>query len=248
VVTVGEAPAGSISPANVAICAGGSGVLTATGGNSYTWMRDGEVIQGQVAATLTVTQAGTYSVIIKNNTCEGAASNTATVTIEDSEGQHYPDINGRPGIPVQLEARNIGASYEWIPATDLSDPTSRTPTATVSADREYSVKITTASGCVITDVVAIKVKSVIFVPTGFTPNRNGTNDVLRPKGELSSLESFKVFNRWGQMMFQTKEMGAGWDGKYKGVDQPSDTYTWILTGVANDGKAIKLTGKTFLIR
>jgi trimeric autotransporter adhesin len=248
VVTVGEAPTGSISPANIAICAGGSGVLTATGGNSYTWMRDGEIIQGQVAATLTVTQAGTYSVIIKNNTCEGGALNTATVTIEDSEGQHYPDINGRPGIPVQLEARNIGESYEWTPATDLSDPTSRTPTATVSSDREYSVKITTASGCVITDVVAIKVKSVIFVPTGFTPNRNGTNDVLRPKGELSSLESFKVFNRWGQMMFQTKEMGAGWDGKYKGVDQPSDTYTWILTGIANDGKAIKLTGKTFLIR
>jgi gliding motility-associated-like protein len=171
-----------------------------------------------------------------------------TVTIEDSEGQRYPDINGRPGVPVQLEARDIGASYEWTPATDLNDPTSRTPTATVNSDREYSVKITTASGCVITDVVAIKVRSVIFVPTGFTPNKNGVNDVLRPKGEMKSIESFKVFNRWGQMMFQTKEMGAGWDGKYKGVDQPSDTYTWILTGVGNDGHTIKLTGKTFLIR
>jgi gliding motility-associated-like protein len=211
-------------------------------------MKDGDEIQGQAGPNLTVTEAGTYSVIIKNSVCEGPASNTVTVTIEDSEGQRYPDINGRPGVPVQLEARDIGASYEWTPATDLNDPTSRTPTATVNSDREYSVKITTASGCVITDVVAIKVRSVIFVPTGFTPNKNGVNDVLRPKGEMKSIESFKVFNRWGQMMFQTKEMGAGWDGKYKGVDQPSDTYTWILTGVGNDGHTIKLTGKTFLIR
>ena len=50
------------------------------------------------------------------------------------------------------------------------------------------------------------------------------------------------------MMFQTKELGAGWDGKYKGVDQPSDTYTWILTAVGNDGQQLKITGKTFLIR
>jgi trimeric autotransporter adhesin len=248
VVTVGEAPTGTITPANAAICSGGSAVLTATGGSSYTWMKDGEVIQGQAGPNLTATEAGTYSVIIKNSVCEGPASNTVTVSIEDSEGQRYPDINGRPGVPVQLEARDIGANYEWTPATDLSDPTSRTPTATVNSDREYSVKITTASGCVITDVVAIKVRSVIFVPTGFTPNKNGVNDVLRPKGEMKSIESFKVFNRWGQLMFQTKEMGAGWDGKYKGVDQPSDTYTWILTGVGNDGHPIKLTGKTFLIR
>ena len=248
VVTVGEAPTGTITPAAAAICGGGSAVLTANGGSSYTWMRDGEVIAGQEGPNLTVTQAGTYSVIIKNSICEGPASNTSTVTIEDAAGERYPDINARSGVPIQLEARDIGASYEWTPATDLSDPASRTPTATISADREYSVKITTAGGCVITDVVAIKVKSVIFVPTGFTPNRNGVNDVLRPKGEMKSIESFKVFNRWGQMMFQTKELSAGWDGKYKGVDQPSDTYTWILTAVGNDGQQLKITGKTFLIR
>lgn len=248
VVTVGDAPTGNITPATVAICSGGSAVLTANGGSSYTWMRDGAVIQGQAGATLTVTEAGTYSVTIKNSICEGPASNTSTVTLEYSEGQRYPDINTRPGVPVQLEARDIGASYVWTPPTDLNDPTSRTPTANVSVDREYSVQITTQTGCVITDVVAVKVKSVIFVPTGFTPNKNGVNDVLRPKGALQSIESFKVFNRWGQMVFQTKEAGAGWDGKYKGVDQPSDTYTWILTGVGIDGKQIKLTGKTFLIR
>lgn len=248
VVSIGQKPTGTITPATAAICSGGSTVLTANGGSSYTWMRDGQVIQGQAGPTLTVTEAGTYSVTIKNSICEGPASNTATVTVETSEGQRYPDINARPGVPVQLEARDIGASYVWTPPTDLNDPTSRTPTANVSVNREYSVTITTASGCVITDVVAIKVNSVIFVPTGFTPNRNGVNDLLRPKGEMKSIESFKVFNRWGQMMFQTKEMGAGWDGKYKGVDQPSDTYTWILIGVSTDDKPVKLTGKTFLIR
>jgi gliding motility-associated-like protein len=67
-------------------------------------------------------------------------------------------------------------------------------------------------------------------------------------GAMQSIESFRVFNRWGQMVFQTKEIGAGWDGKFKGANQPSDTYTWLLTGVAADGKKVKLSGKTLLIR
>jgi len=88
----------------------------------------------------------------------------------------------------------------------------------------------------------------IFVPTAFTPNSNGVNDKLRPLGNLSSIEYFRVFNRWGSMLFQTNESGAGWDGKYKGIDQPSDTYTWMLSGKSADGESLKISGKTFLIR
>jgi hypothetical protein len=79
IVTSTTTPTGTISPATVALCGGGSQVLTATGGTSYSWMRNGEVINGQESATITVTESGTYSVVIKNGTCIGPASNTVTV-------------------------------------------------------------------------------------------------------------------------------------------------------------------------
>ena len=248
VVTSTTTPTGTISPATAALCGGGSQVLTATGGTSYSWMRDGVVINGQESATITVTESGTYSAVIKNGTCNGPASNTVTVTVENVNGTHYPDVNARPNIPVQLMAREIGVAYEWTPAAGLSDPSSVSPTVTTTTDRQYIVKITTAGGCVVSDTVNVKVKVVIFVPTAFSPDGNGTNDILRPLGELNSIEKFKIFNRWGQLMFETNVIGAGWDGKFKGADQPSDTYTWILTGVGKDGLPLKLSGKTLLVR
>ena len=80
-VTVTSAPTGSISPASTSICPGGSTTLTATGGTSYTWFRNGNEIEGETGATLNVTQPGTYSVSIRQGDCEGPASNTSTVNV-----------------------------------------------------------------------------------------------------------------------------------------------------------------------
>src|SRR5207244_6796245 len=118
----------------------------------------------------------------------------------------------------------------WTQPTGVSNPSSPNPTVTTNTDREYIVQITTESGCTLSDTVLVKVKTVIFVPTAFSPDGNGTNDVLRPLGEMGGLEYFKVYNRWGQLIFETKDIGTGWNGKFKGIDQPSDTYTWFMAG------------------
>jgi hypothetical protein len=80
-VTVTPTPTGTISPSSASICAGGSTTLTATGGDSYTWFRDGAEINGENNATIEVNQAGTYSVTIHQGDCTGQASNTSTVTV-----------------------------------------------------------------------------------------------------------------------------------------------------------------------
>ena len=118
------------------------------------------------------------------------------------------------------------------------------------------VNITTANNCVITDTVLIKIPAsepaaepkTVFVPTGFTPNGNGVNDKLRPLGKISAIKYFKVYNRWGQLLFATNELGSGWDGNYNGAPQPTETYTWILLAEGVDGSVMKLSGKTLLIR
>ncbi|RYZ52940.1 MAG: T9SS type B sorting domain-containing protein [Sphingobacteriales bacterium] len=247
-VTVATTPTGIISPASAIICGGGSTVLTATGGTSYTWLLNDVVIEGQESATLTATQPGDYKIIIRNGTCEGPGSNTVKVTAEDVVGTTYPTVTARIDVATPLEARNIGVSYEWTPPTGLSNPLSRTPTVTTNSDKLYIVKITTQSGCVVSDTVAVTISSTIFVATGFTPNSNGKNDLLRPVGALKSIESFRVFNRWGQLMFQTNQINAGWDGKFKGELQRPDAYTWYLIATGTDGKTVKISGKTYLIR
>ena len=77
---------------------------------------------------------------------------------------------------------------------------------------------------------------------------NGINDVLRPLGNLMTLDYFRVFNRWGALLYQTNEWGVGWDGKYKGMAQPAETYTWVLSAKTSDGQTLKLSGKTLIIR
>ena len=243
---------GNITPANAAICEGASVELTASGGSSYTWLLDGVIIDGETSAKLILSKPGTYSVIISNGSCSGTAANTAIVTSSNSSaaGIRYTDVFATPNVPVQLKAREIGVAYEWKPSIDLNNPSSVIPTVTTASERQYTVNITTEQGCVVTDTVLVKINGdkKIFVPTAFTPNRNGVNDKLRPMGNLSTIEYFRVFNRWGALLFQTNEHGEGWDGKFKGVDQPSETYTWMLSGKSTDGESFKISGKTYLIR
>jgi gliding motility-associated-like protein len=249
----GSEPTGTISPATSTVCEGISQALTATGGSSYTWFRDGVEINGEHNASLIVTQAGTYSVIIKKDGCTGEASNTAIVT-ESEKGIRYPDVVAQPNVSVQLSAREIGVAYLWSPFTGLDDPTSVTTRATIAANSEYTVRITTEKRCVVTDTVLVRVSPVageekkIFVPTAFTPNGNGVNDVLRPLGNITDLDYFRVYNRWGQLLFNTNQVGVGWDGTFNGTLQPTDTYTWILQGKGSNGEIVKMSGKALLIR
>lgn len=99
--------------------------------------------------------------------------------------------------------------------------------------------------------VSIKVvdKSFFAIPNAFTPNNDRLNDRLPVKimGYLT-LINFQIFNRWGQMIFQTKNLNDGWDGKWKGVIQPAGTYVWIAAGKDINGNIIRDKGSFVLIR
>jgi gliding motility-associated-like protein len=254
---------GAITPASASICTDGSTVLTTTGGNRYQWLLNNEELKGETKATLTATKAGTYSVIIYKGSCSAPATNTATITVsEKPTGIRYADVMVDANKPTQLNARDAGVGFEWAPPTGLDNPSSATPVVTTDTNREYTVTITSENGCVTTDTVMVTVKGevpgpmpppatdkkLIAVPTAFTPDGNNVNDRLRPLGKISSIDYFRVFNRWGQMLYQTSVIGEGWDGRFKGVEQPSDTYTWLFSGKTTDGQPVKLSGKSILIR
>ena len=116
----------------------------------------------------------------------------------------------------------------------------------------YKVKVGTSEGCYAYDdikVTVFKTQPDIFVPTAFTPNNDGLNDVLRPKAVgMKQFNYFKVFDRWGVMVFNTTQEGQGWNGTYSGAAQPSGTYVFVAQGVDYVGKLITKKGTVVLIR
>ena len=89
----------------------------------------------------------------------------------------------------------------------------------------------------------------IYVPKVFTPNGDGANDILKPiLVGISSFHYFSVYNRWGNLIFTTEDPNAGWDGSFKGVPQPVETYLWIGEGIDVNGKKVVQKGMVSLVR
>jgi gliding motility-associated-like protein len=88
------------------------------------------------------------------------------------------------------------------------------------------------------------------VPSAFTPNRDGINDYLYPLNAFKATNlSFKIFNRYGQIVFETTDWTQKWDGTIKGKNQPSGTYVWTLSYTESDtGKNVSVKGSSTLIR
>lgn len=148
-----------------------------------------------------------------------------------------------------------GTAYQWY-RNDTAIAGATKAAFVTSLAGVYSVKINDGTCSVFasnTIQVAFRDCSLpdaeVFVPSGFTPNRNGANDVLRPLlYNIATLDYFKVYNRWGQLIFQTNVIGKGWDGTIKGVPQPTEAYTWILECSDSNGKKLKQSGRSLLLR
>jgi gliding motility-associated-like protein len=153
-------------------------------------------------------------------------------------------------VPLQLQG-NGGASYSWSPSTALSNPAISNPTALPQDDITYILTITTPEGCEAADDIHVTVfkGSAIYVPTGFTPNNDGLNDLLIPKYVgIRRLTYFAVFNRWGQEVFRTNNMGKGWDGRIKGIEQATGTFAWIIKAEDFVGKIYQIKGTVTVIK
>jgi gliding motility-associated-like protein len=152
---------------------------------------------------------------------------------------------------VTLDA-GVATSYQWFKnGTAISGATRRTYTAKEEGD--YTVVVTNSSGCSsqpsVPALVRVPCVKGIHMPTVFTPNGDGKNDTVKPSVPgMKKFQCFKVYNRWGNLVFDNQGVLQGWDGTYKGVNQPADTYLWIVLGEDGAGKPMRATGQITLIR
>ncbi len=151
--------------------------------------------------------------------------------------------------PLQLNGSG-GEFYSWSPETGLSGLSIPNPVAVLNRNTSYVVKAYTADGCFDLDTINIKVFQTapdIFVPNAFVPG--GKNRELKPMAVgISSLDYFRVYNRWGQLVFQTTEVNKGWDGRVSGVVQQNGTYVWMISGTDYTGRKVTKRGTAVLVR
>lgn len=148
-----------------------------------------------------------------------------------------------------------GINYEWFPATFLSAADVADPIGIFSNPSDglvYKLIAYNPQGCKDSASITVKVfktPPIVFVPTAFTPNNDGRNDLLRPlSAGILNIDYFNIYNRWGQLLFTTQTNGKGWDGKINGVLQTSGTFVWTVKATDYTGKAYFEKGTVTIIR
>lgn len=264
------APEGHIDPDSGFICFGSSLPLTATitTGTRYSWSNNA-ILQGAASGTVprvpfrveasASPPASTRLVLsVYNQGCPTAFTDTlliaVTPPINVTAGKDTGVVIGQP-VPLQARVNTPEAnSFSWLPATGLSNPRTADPTGLYSSSGEYRyvVTATTPAGCSGSDTIMVKVYATqpdIFIPNAFTPNGDGRNDLLMPICVgISQLNYFRVYNRWGQLVFSTATIGKGWDGSIGGQAQGPGTYVFTAQGQDFNGRLIVKKGSLVLLR
>jgi gliding motility-associated-like protein len=266
----GALPQAVIAPADTTICYGGAVPLQAivTTGTQYAWVNAGFFARDSKGAIPSVpfatdievrpTKTMDYILNIQNAGCPITVSDTFSVTV-------VPPIRLDPGndtlvvVDEPLRFRVTSSDpytdqYQWSPSTDLSNPDTADPIGMYGSDMHsitYQITATDSFGCYGTASVKVTIAHTlpdIFMPNAFTPGTSN-NSLFRPVCiGISSLDYFRVFNRWGQLMYSTSQIGQGWDGRIQGRLQESSAYLWIVKGTDYTGRVISKKGTMILIR
>lgn len=198
----------------------------------------------------------TYTVITRSSTC---IPDTDVVNIEVAPKPSVEagdDQTVAVGTEVQIWAASPNqVTYYWTPTTDsLSCTACRRPFVTVNSSQSVSVMAINEFGCAAFDTVyltTVDCGGSVFVPNTFTPNNDDLNDRLYVRGAgLKALEYFRVFDRWGQMVFETKNISEGWDGSLNGTDRVCElgVYVYMMKGICSSNETMEKSGNVTLVR
>jgi gliding motility-associated-like protein len=236
--------------------------LTATVNNStapvtYQWepVSSGGIDNPNAASTIVKPTAAPQQYIVTVTDgygCNYRISDTVMVTKQPP----VPAFAGNDTIAVAGQPHQLfatgGIDYTWSPAGLLNNPFIQNPQANIVTDSVlFTVIVEDEVGCKGYDSVKIKSYNGItyYVPNAFSPNGDGVNDVFRPiPVGIVSTEFFRIFNRYGQVVFETTQWMKGWDGIYKGIPQLPGNFVWVLKGKGRNGLVIEMKGNVVLVR
>lgn len=233
------------------ICFNDTIALNASGGFFYQWIPSENLSNDTIAQPLAFPKATTTYVVIISNQC---FSDTVDVTVEVFP---LPIVNaGNNDSIFRGETTTLtgsgGIDFLWQPGIDLADSLAAITQARPFNTTEFVLTVTDVNGCKNKDsvIVFVDASTLILVPNAFTPNNDKANDVFRIVKLLNidKVLTFKIFNRWGQLLFETDDKDQGWDGNFKGEPQPIEVYHFYIKAITYDGDEVLKKGNLTLLR
>jgi hypothetical protein len=196
-----------------------------------------------------VSASGTYQLVGTNNS---GCTDTALVHLivhPQIFANAGPDDNAVYNETYQLNGSG-GSNYLWSPAADLNNSSIPNPTTVLTEDTQFTLTVSDDYGCSDIDTVNIRVLKgpSFYVPNAFTPNGDGLNDNFKPTYVgIQKLVYFRIYDRFGALVFETSNIGKAWNGIYKGKMQNTANFVYIVKGIDKNGVEKVLKGNVLLI-
>jgi gliding motility-associated-like protein len=252
-------PAATVTAGGPTIfCQGGNVTLTSSAASNYQWFFNGTAISGATGQSYVAGSTGNYTVVVTSAAgCSAGPSAPTSVTVNPVPASPLIKADGpttfcKEDFVVLRTTKLPGITYQWF-VNGAQIPNATADTLWINTEGNYAVRLTNSFGCQSASSAIIQIKvpctTGVYMPSVFTPNGDGINDVVTPiVPGMAKFECFKIYNRWGNLVFEGLTPSQGWDGKYRGALQPNDTYIWIVLGQDRQGKPIKATGQITLVR
>lgn len=225
--------------------------LRAEGAAAYTWSPERYLDDPASGTPLARPETPTLYQVIGRSEKGCLDTQTVFLDVYPAAVVYLPDtVQVWPGESYRMSPGGKASYYTWFPSSGLDNPGIANPEASPEVRTRYFVTAATEKGCTLLDSIDVLVhtESVLDVPNAFTPG-GGPNGLFRiVKRGQATLHSFRVYNRWGNVVFETSDIDEGWDGMSKGAPQPMGVYVYIIEAVSTTGKRFVLEGDVTLVR
>lgn len=253
-----------ILTANDSICLGETSTIVATSQNpaitfsDFVWTPDSIQVSATTSNSIEVDPNLSQYVFVtatSNSGCVASDSilinvgNLDTTLISATASDYIVPVGGE----VTLFAEPAGYSYQWSPSNLVNQPTLQQTLATVDQTTLFTLTVTDGI-CLKSDTVLVEAldfvcdESYLYVPNAFTPNGDGENDVLYVRGPAIYEMVFRVYDRLGELVFESFERPLGWDGTFRGKLMNPDVYDYYLKVTCVDQVETIVKGNFQLIR
>lgn len=229
------------------------------GGETFTWdFGDGSQPSTEISPTHTYQQAGSYKVdlhVVDNNTCNKQDDTTLIVNVFDPPTAAFTFTPDKPteNTPTQFinQSSPDATSFVWE-FGDGNGSFQADPTYQFNKTGVYDVYLTATNSTGCSDTAHQQVSAIVIplfdIPSAFSPNNDGVNDIFLVKGFGIAKFNMKIYNRWGQLMFESNDPTIGWNGTFKGTIQPMDAYAYLINVEFSDGTTATKNGSVTLLR
>jgi hypothetical protein len=249
-----------VSP-NDTLCIGSSVNLKALQANTYLWSPAAGLNRTDIAEPIATPSVSTnYRVIGYDAYHCFKDTGYVFITVGQKPTVNVgADITTQTGNSITLHPviqNGPIVNYSWTPATGLSCDTCATPVVMIRDNISYSLTVKNKYGCTATDLLNINVfckSAQVFIPNAFTPDGNGLNEILMVRGQGIFVKSFRIFNRWGELVFEKTNFSPndkryGWDGKIRGVTASPDVFVYTAEVICDNGILYTYKGNTTVLK